>query len=184
MSIDEISMVGSRMFSHINRRLQQIFRSTTFFGGLSVIVVGDLKQLAPVGDQWIFQPSKMNGLQELAGTLLWELFEHFELKKKKKIMRQRDDLLFATALNNLANGTLTPEDKALFNSRCFKPCPPDFTKSITLFATNIAVCKHNETALNKMTTKGDVFTAIDTVLGEGTQSTKDDLFKSIENVRS
>lgn len=83
MSIDEISMVGSRMFSHINRRLQQIFRSTTFFGRLSVIVVGDLKQLAPVGDQWIFQPSKMNGLQELAGTLLWELFEHFELKKKK-----------------------------------------------------------------------------------------------------
>lgn len=75
--------VGSRMFSHINRRLQQIFRSTTFFGGFSVIVVGDLKQLAPVGDQWIFQPSKMNGLQELAGTLLWELFEHFELKKKK-----------------------------------------------------------------------------------------------------
>ena len=48
--IDEISMVGYKMLSFIDTRLQQLTGSKTAFGGLSVIVVGDLYQLKPVND--------------------------------------------------------------------------------------------------------------------------------------
>ena len=56
--IDEISMVGSGMPNFLNLRLQQIMGSKEPFGGLSVITVGDLFQLKPVFDEWIFEISK------------------------------------------------------------------------------------------------------------------------------
>ena len=48
--IDEISMVGNMTLSFIDSRLQQLTGSKAAFGGLSVIAVGDLYQLKPVGD--------------------------------------------------------------------------------------------------------------------------------------
>lgn len=53
--IDEISMVGSGMFNFINLRLQGIRGCTKPFGGISVVAVGDLFQLKPVMDSWIFK---------------------------------------------------------------------------------------------------------------------------------
>ena len=38
------------MLSFIDTRLQQLTRTKAVFGGLSVIAVGDLYQLKPVGD--------------------------------------------------------------------------------------------------------------------------------------
>ena len=48
--IGEISMVGNMTLSFIDTRLQQMTGSKAVFGGLSVIAVGDLYQLKPVGD--------------------------------------------------------------------------------------------------------------------------------------
>jgi len=43
-------MVGSKMLVYLDQRLCQIFRSQDVsFGGKSIIVFGDLKQLGPVG---------------------------------------------------------------------------------------------------------------------------------------
>lgn len=68
--IDEISMVGCGMFSFINLRLQEIKGCKMPFGGVSIIAVGDLFQLKPVMDAWIFsQPSADYG--PLA-TNLWK----------------------------------------------------------------------------------------------------------------
>jgi hypothetical protein len=47
--IDEVSMIDSTMFSHIDKRLRQIFKQPdTIFGGISVLVVGDFNQKQPV----------------------------------------------------------------------------------------------------------------------------------------
>lgn len=54
--VDEISMVGTKLIHYMNFRLQQIFKSDKFFGGVSILVLGDFKQLPPVGDGWIFTP--------------------------------------------------------------------------------------------------------------------------------
>ena len=53
--IDEISMVGSTMFSRIDTRLRQIMGRNRSFGGVSVLMVGDLYQLPPVVDTSIYQ---------------------------------------------------------------------------------------------------------------------------------
>lgn len=52
--IGEISMVGNKLFNYINLRLQEIFATEKSFGGVSIIAIGDLFQLKPVFDGWIF----------------------------------------------------------------------------------------------------------------------------------
>ncbi len=115
--IDEISMVGATIFKYLDERLRQIFHSTEIFAGISIIAVGDFNQLSPVGDSMIFQTSKRDEYETLAGPCRWEMFNLFELDE---IMRQKEDLSFAQALNNLANNCMTKSDIELFNSRCVK----------------------------------------------------------------
>lgn len=54
--IDEISMVGTKILHWLHQRLIQITVRNLPFGGISVIVVGDLHQLPPVGDKKVFVP--------------------------------------------------------------------------------------------------------------------------------
>lgn len=66
--IDEISMVGHNMFNFINLRLQEIKGCTLPFGGTSIVTVGDLFQLRPVMDNWVFTQSN-KGYGPLAANL-------------------------------------------------------------------------------------------------------------------
>ncbi|XP_057335407.1 uncharacterized protein LOC130674157 [Microplitis mediator] len=52
--IDEVSMIGRNRLNQIDTRLQQITGNNSPFGGLSVIFVGDLRQLPPVMDKPIY----------------------------------------------------------------------------------------------------------------------------------
>ena len=91
--IDEISLVGSRSLNRINSRLQQVFKSKVPFGNIPVIVFGDLNQLRPVRDSYIFDPKdKQQPLENMSSTILLSHFKMFELNQ---IMRQKDDLQFA-----------------------------------------------------------------------------------------
>ena len=101
--IDEISMVGSGMFNFLNLRLQQIMGTNTPFGALSVIAAGDLFQLKPVFDNWIFNNTN-HGYGDLA-TNIWN--EYFTLFELTEIMRQKDDKEFAELLNRLREGNHT-----------------------------------------------------------------------------
>lgn len=49
--IDEVSMVGQKMFCKVDTRMKQIFGCNRPFGGRSVIVLGDMNQLSPIGDR-------------------------------------------------------------------------------------------------------------------------------------
>ena len=62
--IDEISMVGSALFTRVDTRLRQIKGVNLPFGGISIICVGDLYQLPPVMDTHIFKCSKQNDLSD------------------------------------------------------------------------------------------------------------------------
>jgi len=67
--IDEISMVESSLLNILNLRLQQIMGTIEQFGRISVVTVGDLFQLQPVFDKWIFENSQ-SGYNEFA-TNIW-----------------------------------------------------------------------------------------------------------------
>ena len=61
--IDEISMVSNELLFYMHLRLNEIFGSVNNdrFAGLTVIVVGDLLQLPPVGDAQCMQVTKITG---------------------------------------------------------------------------------------------------------------------------
>ena len=85
--IDEISMVGNTMFTvQIYNRLKDIKGSSLPFGGVSIVAIGDLFQLQPVMDGYIFK-NMDNDEYVLAPNVWQELFKMFELKQ---IMRQRE----------------------------------------------------------------------------------------------
>jgi hypothetical protein len=101
--IDEISMVGKKMFSFLDTRLKKIKGNNQSFGGVSILAVGDLLQLKPVFDDWIFNDLD-KGITALAPNLWKDLFSMHELTE---IMRQKDDLDFAQLLNRLRENILT-----------------------------------------------------------------------------
>ena len=52
--IDEMSMIKSDQLYQIDARLQEYKSNPNFFGGVAVLLVGDLMQLQPVMGKWIF----------------------------------------------------------------------------------------------------------------------------------
>ena len=105
--IDEISMVGNQTLSFKDTRLQQLTGTKAVYCGLSVIAVGDLYRLKPVGDKLICLDLE-KGASSLARNLWKELFKMYELVD---IMRQKDYLDFAHLLNRLRLNEMTEEDK-------------------------------------------------------------------------
>ncbi|KAJ1528959.1 hypothetical protein ONE63_007327 [Megalurothrips usitatus] len=128
--IDEISMVSAQLFQIVNNRLQEIFENSKPFGGISVIVMGDFNQLPPVMHDPVYYPlrdsistianieNEIICISQLDRTFyMSELWSHFKILELTEIMRQKDDIQFANALNRLAIGQTTDEDNALFQSR-------------------------------------------------------------------
>ena len=65
--LDEISMVGNTMFNvQTNTRLKDIMGSKDPFGGVSIIALGDLFQLEPAMDAYVFKDLKNSEYGALA----------------------------------------------------------------------------------------------------------------------
>ena len=89
--VDEISMVRNSMFAiQLNNRLKDIKGCKEDFGGVSIIAIGDLFQLEPVMDGYIFKDLKNLDYTVLAPSVWHKHFKMFELDE---IMRQRDSKL-------------------------------------------------------------------------------------------
>ena len=95
--IDEISMVSNELLFNVHLRLNEIFGSVHNdpFAGITVIVVGDLLQLPPVGGRQVYASYK-NNWQNF--DLLWRHFKVFELTE---VMPQRGDGTLIDLLNNV-----------------------------------------------------------------------------------
>ena len=159
--IDEISMVGNRTLNFINTRLQQLMGTKEVFGGLSVIAVGDLYQLKPVGDKLISLDLE-KGASSLGRNLWKELFTMYELVD---IMRQKDDLAFAQLLNRLRLNEMTEEDKQKLQTRVCDRDTGDYPKdAVHLFAENFHVNKHNDNILSQLPGEKVVITCHDSVV--------------------
>ena len=145
--IDEISMVGSDQLLSIHRRLAEIMNSDEPFGGVSVLAVGDLYQLPPVGHFPIYTPPS-DTLAALYGSL-WK--KHFKIIELTQIMRQKNDVQFANALNRFRTEEQTEEDIELIKTRQVDnlgvPAPPE---ALHIYALNDDVDAHNEKMLNSL----------------------------------
>lgn len=166
--IDEISMVGHNMLNFINLRLQEIKGCTLPFGGTSIVTVGDLFQLRPVMDNWIFTQSN-KGYGPLAANLWRDNFKLFELTV---IMRQRDDKIFAELLNRIREGNQTEEDMSLLKT-CVKEECQEISNVPHLFTTRNEVAQYNYDIYNKADNSEKVcIKAIDWVISSCDENVK------------
>jgi len=178
--IDEISMVGNKMFNIINLRLQEIMRNKKHFGGVHVIAIGDLFQLKPMFDDWIFQDLKSTAGHEYGSlaTNLW--VENFSIIELTEIMRQKDDINFANALNRLREGKHTVQDLQVFETRLVKKETLKELEDIPhLYATNKLVDAHNEAIFNKTNTEKIDVEAIDVIHGDLSGEVKERIKRNI-----
>lgn len=112
------------------------------FGGISIISVGDLFQLKPVFDKWIFENSLTN--YSIFASNIWK--HHFTLFELTEIMRQKDDKQFAELLNRLREGNHSKNDIAILKERCLNSSPKNDTYPINmthLFSNNALVDAYN-----------------------------------------
>ena len=81
---------------------------------MSILVVGDLYQLPPVGQPWLFTTVNDSYAQLYRSGSLW--IDEFEMIELSEIMRQRGDSTF-TEMCRVRTATCTPADIDMLKSR-------------------------------------------------------------------
>lgn len=134
--VDEISMLSSSIVVKVHMRLQQITGNfDDLFGGLDIILCGDLRQLPPVRALPVFS-GKLERLR------IWHNLSYFPLKK---VVRQTD-LTFSNILTKLGNGLcLEEEEIKIIEARHFSEayCRENLKDVIRIYHQNSEVDNHN-----------------------------------------
>ena len=156
--LDEFSMVGNTMLKLIHLRLQEAKGNRLPFGGVNIICVGDLYQLQPVMQSYIFMDISTE-YGPLATNLWKEYFTIFELTE---IMRQKNDDQWKEVLSRIRVCDHTSADIELIMTRQISQ--EESIKMIDiphLFPTRDGVAEFNETVLQRTPGEITIVTAID-----------------------
>ena len=174
--IDEISMVRADVLDAIDAVLRRVRRSQKPFGGLQLLMIGDVHQLAPVA-----KPEEWEVLSPYYDTPYF--FGSQVLKKApyvcvelEHIYRQHDEG-FITLLNKVRNNRMDADCVRLLNSR-FKPgfVPDDMEGYITLTTHNYQADQINGSKLEVIKEKPLTFKAeVHGTFPENTYPTKEEL---------
>ena len=167
--IDEVSMVGSNMLLEIHKRLQQIkgVSDDKVFGGVSILAVGDLYQLPPVGQAPLFSTVSDCYAQLYGSGSLW--VDHFLMLELTEIMRQRGDLAFSELLCRVRTNSCTSEDIRTLKSREIAADAANYpSQSLHVYRLNADVDTQNTLMLNNLAPQSAQFAmkAIDSVAGQ------------------
>lgn len=158
--VDEISMIGAELLNQIDLRLKQITGNfDNNFGGLDIILIGDLRQLPPVRATPIYKQPK----RRMVGPMIWRGLKFYELTP---VMRQTN-IIFASILTKIGNESiLNDEELAIIESRFFtkeeviQRCP----NGVRLLLENVSVNEYNVSTLQQAPEKL-VSTAKDVITG-------------------
>ncbi len=157
--IDEISMVRADVLDAIDDVLRRYKNRALPFGGLQLLMIGDLQQLAPVvkDDEW-------NIMRQYYPSMFF--FNSHALKQTpmvsielKHVYRQSDGV-FLDVLNEIRDDRLSQKSYDLLHERYI----PDFSPKeeegyITLTTHNNSADKINNIHLEKLKTKSKTFMA-------------------------
>ena len=114
--IDEISMVGSGKLAKIHFRLQDLAEGKNknkFMGFKSCIVTGDMFQLPPVKDKYVFSHAKLDQRPQCAPSHWDENFTIYYLTEK---MRSKGDNKFGEVCDRIGRGEITDDDETYLKS--------------------------------------------------------------------
>src|SRR5579863_2781084 len=149
--IDELSMVRPDMMDRIDRSLRLNRENDAPFGGVQMVLIGDLYQLAPVVKEekvWDYIKSHYGSRYFFRA----KVFQGMNLKyiDLQTIYRQEDGT-FIDVLNKIRVGKIDPAVLNLLNSRVMKrggPCEDD--SYIALTTTNAAAHERNQRFLDQL----------------------------------
>ena len=157
--IDEVSMVRADLMDHVDVELRRIRRNSKPFGGVQLLMIGDLQQLPPIA-----HGGEDELLRQYYKTLYF--FSSAALKSMKyscielKNVYRQTDRHFIDILNHARDCTLTSQDISDLNARYipgFSPKPED--GYIRLMTHNRQVDYVNETEMEKLGSKPYTFVA-------------------------
>ena len=148
--IDEMSMVKADDLYKIHLRLQEI--KSNFdedFGGVSIVLLGDLMQLQPVMGKWIFEkPRHASWDARYNSDKLWELFTPYIFSQNH---RQGEDKAYADLLNRLRFGQQTEEDIKIIRSRIVESFPNNVPEdALMIYGKNEPVAHYNNQKLEQL----------------------------------
>lgn len=157
--IDEVSMVRADLMDHIDVELRRIRRNSKPFGGVQLLMIGDLQQLPPIAhggeDELLRQYYKT--LYFFSSSALKSM--KYSCIELKNVYRQTDGH-FIDILNHARNCTLTSQDISDLNARYipgFSPKPED--GYIRLMTHNRQVDYVNAAEMEKLDSKPYTFVA-------------------------
>lgn len=157
--IDEISMVRADLLDAVDAAMRRVRHNDKPFGGVQVLMIGDIHQLAPVAKQeeWALLQDYYKSVYFFDSHVLTKVpYCCIELEH---IYRQ-EDRQFIDILNKVRNNRLDIESLNILNSHYHPDFEPDEDAGyITLMTHNRQVDEINESKLNALKTKPLKFTA-------------------------
>lgn len=157
--IDEISMVRADLLDAIDNALRIHRRSNLPFGGVQLLLIGDLQQLAPVvrEETWNLLRSYYDTPFFFSSRALQQT--HYVTIELQKVYRQSDDR-FLSLLNNIREGHADADTLAALNSRCRPDFVPDKKDGyIRLVTHNSQAQQINQAELDQLPGKEYVYEA-------------------------
>ena len=121
--VDEVSMISNQMLMAINMRMNEVMGSKdpAPFGGMPIVVFGDLFQLEPVSGSQPFVPLTSNVAKKMFGGFpcapnIWEGFKFRQLNTNHR-QKGDDNIKWRTTLDHIRFGTLSSSDVDYLNER-------------------------------------------------------------------
>ncbi len=158
--IDEISMVRADLLDGIDRVLRRYKNRNKVFGGVQLLMIGDLQQLSPIikEDEWeLLKPYYKNGFFFSSQAYIQCQAITIELRH---IYRQ-DNPEFVNILNEIRTNTLTQVSADRLNER-YQPdfIPKEEAGYISLTTHNHKAEQTNKKELEQLKTKSGTYDAI------------------------
>ena len=166
--IDEISMVRCDLLDAIDHILRRFQNHNRPFGGVQLLMIGDLQQLAPVAseEEWNILKTTYQTPYFFSSRAWTETsFTTIELTK---VFRQKNET-FISVLNKVRDNTIDQQTLDILNSRYIPDFrPQDSEGYITLTTHNYQAQEINQMHMDQLKTYPETFTA--TVEGEFPES--------------
>ena len=145
--IDEISMVRADLLDSVDQVLRRYRRNNKPFGGVQLLLIGDMQQLSPVirpEDEDILRPYYDS--YYFFGSIAWRKTSYVCIELDH-VFRQTDST-FISLLNNIREGRVDANTINALNSRYMPNYqPPDGEDIVTLVTTNRQADSINQTHL-------------------------------------
>lgn len=159
MIIDEVSMVRCELLDAVDRILRVYRQNSLPFGGVKVLLIGDVFQLPPVNPprDWALLHNSYDSCHFFNSYVYKKArVAYFELEK---VYRQDEsEIDFIHALNHIRMGEVDMFDIQLLNSRFL--IPPQNESCIRLMTTNAAVDNYNDNRYNSINSVEVIFNGI------------------------